>query len=41
VNLRQIQQYLGHQSLQSTTLYLHLTSQGQEHAIATIEALMQ
>jgi integrase/recombinase XerD len=41
VNLRQIQQYLGHRSLQTTTLYLHLTSHGQEHAIATIEKLMQ
>jgi site-specific recombinase XerD len=41
VNLRLIQQYLGHNSLQTTTLYLHLTSHGQEHAIATIERLMQ
>jgi integrase/recombinase XerD len=41
VNLRQIQQYLGHRSLKTTTLYLHLTSQGQEHAVATLEALMQ
>lgn len=41
VNLRQIQQYLGHSSLQTTTLYLHLTSHGQEHAVATIETLMQ
>jgi integrase/recombinase XerD len=40
VNLRQIQHYLGHRSLQ-TTLYLHLTSHGQEHALATLEALMQ
>jgi site-specific recombinase XerD len=41
VNLRLIQQYLGHSSLQTTTLYLHLTSHGQEHAISTIERLMQ
>jgi integrase/recombinase XerD len=41
VNLRQIQQYLGHRSLQTTTLYLHLTSHGQEHAVATLEKLMQ
>lgn len=41
VNLRLIQQYLGHSSLQTTTLYLHLTSHGQEHAVATIEQLMQ
>jgi len=40
VNFRQIQQYLGHRSLQTTTLYLHLTSHGQEHAVATLEALM-
>jgi integrase/recombinase XerD len=41
VNLRQIQHYLGHRSLQTTTLYLHLTSHGQEHALATLEHLMQ
>ena len=41
VNLRLIQQYLGHRSLQTTTLYLHLTTRGQEHAIAAIERLME
>lgn len=41
VNLRLIQQYLGHSSLQTTMVYLHLTSQGQQQAIATIEQLMQ
>lgn len=41
VNLRLIQQYLGHRSLKTTTVYLHLTSAGQEHAVATIERLMQ
>lgn len=40
VNLRLIQQYLGHSSLQTTMVYLHLTSQGQEQARATIERLM-
>jgi site-specific recombinase XerD len=40
VNLRLIQQYLGHSSLQATTIYLHLTSLGQEQARATIEAMM-
>ena len=40
VNLRLIQQYLGHSSLQATTIYLHLTSLGQEQARATIAALM-
>ena len=41
INLRLIQQYLGHRSLQTTTLYLHLTTHGQEHAIAAIERLME
>jgi site-specific recombinase XerD len=40
VNLRLIQKYLGHSSLQATTIYLHLTSLGQEQARATIEKLM-
>jgi integrase/recombinase XerD len=40
VNLRLIQKYLGHSSLQATTIYLHLTSLGQEQARATIAALM-
>jgi integrase/recombinase XerD len=41
VNLRLIQQYLGHRSLKTTTLYLHLTAAGQEHAVAAIERLME
>jgi site-specific recombinase XerD len=40
VNLRLIQQYLGHGSLQATMIYLHLTSLGQEQARATIDKLM-
>jgi site-specific recombinase XerD len=40
VNLRLIQQYLGHSSLQATMIYLHLTSLGQEQARDTIEKLM-
>jgi site-specific recombinase XerD len=40
VNLRLIQQYLGHSSLQTTMVYLHLTSQGQEQARGAIERLM-
>jgi site-specific recombinase XerD len=40
VNLRLIQQYLGHRSLQTTTLYLHLTTRGQEHAVGVLEELM-
>jgi integrase/recombinase XerD len=39
-NLRQIQKYLGHSSLQSTMLYLHLTTVGEEIAVAKINALM-
>jgi integrase/recombinase XerD len=41
VNLRLIQQYLGHRSLKTTTIYLHLTTTGQEHAVSTIERLME
>jgi integrase/recombinase XerD len=40
INLRLIQQYLGHSSLQATMVYLHLTSLGQEQARATIDRLM-
>jgi integrase/recombinase XerD len=40
VNLRLIQQYLGHRSLQATTVDLHLTTLGQEQARATIDRLM-
>src|SRR5262245_10423904 len=41
VNLRLIQQYLGHSSLQTTMVYLHLTTVSQEQAVARIEALMR
>ena len=41
VNLRLIQQYLGHSSLQTTMIYLHLTSTGQELARAAIERIMK
>ena len=40
VNLRLIQQYLGHSSLHTTMVYLHLTTVSQEQAVARIEALM-
>jgi site-specific recombinase XerD len=40
VNLRLIQRYLGHSSLQATMVYLHLTTLGQEQARATINRLM-
>ena len=40
VNIRLIQQYLGHSSIETTTIYLHLTTKGQEDAAALINALM-
>jgi integrase len=41
INLRLIQQYLGHNSLQTTMVYLHLTTASQEQARARIEELMR
>jgi len=41
VNIRRIQQYLGHHSLNSTMVYLHLTTQGHEHAYGIINDLMK
>ena len=41
VNLRLIQQYLGHTSLETTMVYLHLTNKGQEDALAHINTLME
>jgi site-specific recombinase XerD len=41
VNLRLIQQYLGHSSLQTTMVYLHLTKVSHEQAFARIEELME
>ena len=40
VNLRLIQKYLGHASLQTTTMYLHMTTYGEEAAIDKIRGLM-
>lgn len=40
VNLRVIQRYLGHTSLETTMVYLHLTHKGTEEARALIDALM-
>ena len=34
VNLRQIQVWLGHRSLRTTTIYTHLTRKGEEIAVA-------
>ena len=41
VNIRRIQQYLGHSSLNSTMIYLHLTTQGHENAYGIINDLMK
>lgn len=40
INLRVIQQYLGHSSLETTMVYLHLTHKGQEDAVARLNDLM-
>jgi integrase/recombinase XerD len=40
VNLRLIQHYLGHTSLRTTMVYLHVTSLGQERARSLIEGVM-
>lgn len=40
VNPRLIQKYLGHSSLNTTMVYFHLTSQGEEQALAVIDRLM-
>lgn len=41
VNLRVLQQYLGHTSLKTTSRYLHLTNHGQEDAYRKINGTMQ
>ena len=41
VNIRRIQEYLGHSSLNSTIVYLHLTTQGHEHAYDIINSMMK
>jgi integrase/recombinase XerD len=41
VNLRLIQKYLGHKHLTSTMIYLHVTTVGEEAAIAKINSLMK
>ena len=41
VNIRRIQQYLGHSSLKTTMVYLHLTTQGHENAYSIINDLMK
>jgi integrase len=41
INLRLIQQYLGHTRLETTMVYLHLTQKGHEEAYQRINSLMQ
>ncbi|NJD33598.1 MAG: integrase [Betaproteobacteria bacterium] len=41
VNLRVIQQYLGHAQIETTLVYLHLTHTGQKDAYARINSLME
>jgi integrase/recombinase XerD len=41
VNLRVIQKYLGHSSIETTMIYLHLTNKGMEDAYQIINSLMQ
>jgi site-specific recombinase XerD len=41
VNLRAIQKYMGHAQLETTMLYLHLTSKGHEDAFQLIDHVME
>ena len=41
VNIRAIQRYLGHGQLETTMVYLHLTSKGQEDAYGIINEVMK
>jgi integrase/recombinase XerD len=41
VNLRVIQRYMGHSSLETTMVYLHLTHKGEADAYALINAVME
>ena len=40
VNLRVIQRYMGHTSLETTMIYLHLTTKGQDDAFKLIDQIM-
>lgn len=39
VNLRQLQLYLGHEDIQTTTLYTHLTPFGEQQGMGHVEAI--
>jgi len=41
INIRNIQRFLGHSSLDSTLIYLHLTKKGQEDAYEIINKIMR
>ncbi|MBI2200306.1 MAG: tyrosine-type recombinase/integrase, partial [Candidatus Rokubacteria bacterium] len=41
VNLRVIQKNMGHASLETTMMYLHLTHKGSEDAYALIDQVME
>ena len=38
--MRRIQSYLGHRSLSSTSIYTHLTQDGDERSVAFINRVM-
>jgi integrase/recombinase XerD len=41
LNIREIQEYLGHAQLETTMVYLHLTQKGHEDAISIINSIMK
>ena len=41
VNIRTVQELLGHSNLQTTLIYLHLTNWGKEDAFNKINSMME
>ena len=41
INIRVLQRYMGHKSLETTMRYLHLTRKGQEDAYQIIDTFMK